>query len=152
MAALDLAAANASDSVSDLMSRLHDGLRATRGAAVAAAEIDVRAGVVRFAGLGNIAGSVYKPDAPRRQMVSHNGTAGHQARKIQEFTYPWTADSLLILHSDGIGTHWSLDKYPGLATHHPSVIAAVLFRDFARGRDDASVVVVRQMSAGEEFV
>ncbi len=152
LAALDLASAHVADSVGDLMGRLHDGLRATRGAAVAAAEIDLRRSLVRFAGLGNISGSVVMVDAPRRQMVSHNGTAGHQARKIQEFTYPWSAESLLILHSDGISTQWALEKYPGLAVRHPSVIAGVLFRDFARGRDDASVVVVRRNGRQEEFV
>ena len=112
------------------------GSGATRGAAVAVADLDSRAGVVRFCGLGNITGSVTAPDAGRRQMVSHNGTAGLQARTMQEFAYPWTAGALLILHSDGLATHWSLDCYPGLARRDPSLIAGVLFRDFARGRDD----------------
>jgi hypothetical protein len=77
-------------------------------------------------------------------MVSHNGTAGHSARKIQHFTYPWKSGAMMILHSDGLATHWSLDKYPGIYASHPGVIAALLFRDFQRGRDDATVVVVRQ--------
>jgi hypothetical protein len=97
--------------------------------------------------LGNIAGSIVTDDAPRRQMVSHNGTAGHQGRRIQEFTYPWSRTSLLILHSDGVSTHWSLEKYPALTLRRPSLVAGVLFRDFGRGRDDASVVVVRQATA-----
>ena len=45
--------------------------------------------------------------------------------------------------SDGIGTRWNLDAYPGLLEHHPMLLAAVLYRDFQRGRDDATVVVVR---------
>jgi anti-sigma regulatory factor (Ser/Thr protein kinase) len=151
LCATGLAASHPADSTTDLLSRVHDGLRATRGAAVAAAEIDVRAAVVRYTGLGNIAGSILAPDSPRRQMVSHNGTAGHHARKLQEFTFPWAHEALLILHSDGISSHWSLDKYPGLFYHHPSVIAGLLYRDFARGRDDASVVVVRQPQSGKEF-
>jgi hypothetical protein len=40
--------------------------------------------------------------------------------------------------SDGLGTHWSLDAYPGLSGRHPTLIAAVLYRDFDRGRDDVS--------------
>ena len=83
---------------------------------------------------------------PRRQMVSYNGTAGHYAHKIRDFTYPWTSDSILVLHSDGLTTHWSVDKYPGLYRSHPSIVAAVLFRDFQRGSDDATVVVVRRAS------
>ena len=39
-------------------------------------------------------------------------------------------------------TRWNLADYPGLALRHPAVIAAVLLRDFDRGRDDATVVVL----------
>jgi hypothetical protein len=81
--------------------------------------------------------------AGARHLVSHNGTAGHELRRLQEFTVPWFADAMLLLHSDGIATHWRLDDYPGLATHSPALVAGVLYRDFNRGRDDATVAVVR---------
>ena len=74
-------------------------------------------------------------------MVSVNGTAGMETQRIREFTYPWSAESTLAMHSDGISTHWCLTDYPGLAAHDPAVIAGVIYRDFARGRDDATVVV-----------
>jgi hypothetical protein len=66
-----------------------------------------------------------------------------QIRKTQTNTYPWGTRALLIVHSDGLGTHWQLDKYAGLAAHRPSVIAGVLYRDFTRGRDDVTVLAVR---------
>ena len=34
----------------------------------------------------------------------------------------------MVMHSDGLATHWSLDKYPGLLSRHPSVIAGVLYQ------------------------
>jgi hypothetical protein len=49
----------------------------------------------------------------------------------------------VILHSDGIATRWQLDAYPGLTACHPGVIAAVLYRDFRRERDDATVLVAK---------
>jgi hypothetical protein len=76
-------------------------------------------------------------------MVSHNGTAGHNARKIQAFDYPCGRHGLLLMHSDGVGSGWSLPAYPGLARMHPLLVAGVLYRDFARGRDDATVVAAR---------
>ena len=76
-------------------------------------------------------------------MVSNNGTVGHVARIIRDFTYPVAAGALLVLSSDGIGTSWRLDAYPGLSQHHPTLIAGVLLRDFSRGRDDATVLVAR---------
>jgi serine/threonine protein phosphatase PrpC len=122
---------------------IHLALRPTRGAAVAVARLDLLKESVQFAGIGNIMASVYD-GGTRRQMVSHNGIVGHNIHKIQEFPYDWSQHSLLILCSDGIGTRWDLQQYPGLAQCHPSVIAGVLYRDFVRRRDDATVLVIRE--------
>ena len=128
------------------MRSLHEALRATRGAALAVAEIDTDRHVVRFAGLGNIAASVHD-GGPVRHLVSTHGTAGHAAHKIAEYTYPWPAGSVLIMHSDGVASLRDLDPYPGLLHRDPSLVAGVLYRDFARGRDDATVVVARGLPA-----
>ena len=125
------------------VSAIHQALRSTRGAAVAVAEVDHRSGLVQYAGIGNIAAVIVSPSLPLRHLVSHNGIAGHEARRITTFTYPWTADSTLVMHSDGLSTRWSLDAYPGLMQRHPALIAGVLYRDFTRGRDDATVVAAR---------
>jgi hypothetical protein len=125
------------------MTAAHGALRATRGAAVAVAEIDRTKLQVQFCGVGNISGIVLTATGSRN-MVSHNGIVGHEARKIQEFTYPWTPEALLLMHSDGLISHWSLAAYPGLRARHPSLIAGVLYRDFNRGRDDVTVVVAKQ--------
>jgi len=45
--------------------------------------------------------------------------------------------------SDGVSARWSLSAYPGLYRRHSAVVAAVLYRDFARRRDDATVIVAR---------
>lgn len=127
----------------DALERIHSALRPTRGAAVAVAEVDPGQSVVRFAGIGNISGTIVTGGATR-SLVSHHGTAGHVARRIEEFTYPWTRESLLVLHSDGLTSQWSFDRYPGIAARDPTIIAGVLYRDFRRSRDDASVVVVRR--------
>jgi anti-sigma regulatory factor (Ser/Thr protein kinase) len=133
---------NASGAPGFVLERIHEALRSTRGAAVAVTEIDRARGLVRFAGIGNIAGTILA-NGTTRSVVSHHGTAGHDARRIQEFTYPWEADALLVLHSDGLVSRWTLERYPGLASRHPMLTAAVLYRDFRRGRDDTSVVVLR---------
>ena len=121
---------------------VHQALRATRGAAVAIADLDVAAGVVRFAGLGNIAGRIHA-DGAVQNLLSQPGTAGHVARKIDEYTYALPPGAVLVLHSDGLTAHYDLDRYPGLAQRHPALIAGVLLRDAGRGRDDATVVVAR---------
>jgi anti-sigma regulatory factor (Ser/Thr protein kinase) len=125
---------------------IHQALRGTRGAAVAVVCVDRRAGVAIFAGVGNIAGSIIAAPGSR-QLVSLNGTAGHTVHKINEFSYPWTDDALLLVHSDGLVSRWDLDHYPGLLQRHPSLVAGVLFRDFNRGRDDVTVVAARARAA-----
>jgi serine phosphatase RsbU (regulator of sigma subunit) len=127
----------------DVLERAHSKLRSTRGAAVAVADVDFRARRVIFACVGNITGVIVSSAGVRRQLVSMNGTAGHGVSRFRQFEYPCEHGSLLILHSDGLSSNWAFEKYPGLLQRHPSVIAAVLFRDFRRTKDDATVVVIR---------
>ena len=126
---------------------VYDALKHTRGAAVALAELDARQGRLVFCGLGNISGAIVGPDGRSQHLVSLNGIAGHTMRRLTPFTYPWPAGSLLVLHSDGVATNWTLERYAGLQMRRADVIAAVLYRDFRRGRDDATVVVARNAPA-----
>jgi anti-sigma regulatory factor (Ser/Thr protein kinase) len=120
-------------------------LAVTRGAAVAVAEIDPASGQVNFVGIGNISAALIDQGSVRR-MISNNGTAGHIAPRIRAFQYPFRNETTVIMHSDGLTPRWDLNDYPGLIAAHPSLIAGILYRDFRRGRDDASIVVVRSNS------
>jgi anti-sigma regulatory factor (Ser/Thr protein kinase) len=130
----------------EMLRRMHDALRGTRGAAAAVADLDAVRGEVRFAGVGNIAGAAVGA-ADDRSMVSMNGIVGHQFGRVQEFTYAWPAGALVVLHSDGVGSRWSLSGYPGLLARDPALVAGVLFRDAARDSDDSTVVVARRGEA-----
>ncbi|HWI12879.1 MAG TPA: ATP-binding SpoIIE family protein phosphatase [Burkholderiales bacterium] len=129
-----------------LVDGMHRALKSTRGAAAAVVALNPARHLGTYCGVGNIACSVHAAGA-RRSLVSHNGTLGHTMRKIQEFSFPFPAGALLVAHSDGIGTRWDLDAYPGLAPRSPGLIAGVLHRDHERGRDDATVVVLRSPTA-----
>jgi anti-sigma regulatory factor (Ser/Thr protein kinase) len=133
-----------------VIDRVHRGLMHTRGAAVAAARIDTGTGSLTYAGVGNISATI-EGSGDARHLVSLHGTAGHQVRRLQEFTYPWTADDLLVMHSDGVTAHWTLKAYPGLKQRDALTIAAVLLRDFSRGRDDATVVVAKPSATADAF-
>ncbi|MDQ7248987.1 ATP-binding protein [Dongia sedimenti] len=124
----------------DALRIIHDALRPTRGAAVALLRLDDTG--AHYAGIGNIAGAVVRSEGMSR-MVSVSGTAGVTQTKVRVFTYPAGPGALVVLASDGVMTNWQLDAYPGLKRAHPTLIAAVLFRDFSRRRDDATVVVIR---------
>ncbi len=131
--------------VADIVAAINAGLKKTRGAAVSVARLDYERGVATYAGIGNIMGAIFSEDSVRR-MVSLNGTAGLSARHIQAFEYPLAPGSRVALASDGIASGWSILKYPGLLCASPALAAGVIFRDFERGRDDATIFV----AAGED--
>jgi hypothetical protein len=81
-------------------------------------------------------------------LSSYPGTLGTQLSmpKTRLQQYKWPSGATLVMCSDGIRAGWGLSAYPGLIGHDPAVIAAVLHRDFARGTDDATVLVVRDVS------
>jgi anti-sigma regulatory factor (Ser/Thr protein kinase) len=136
--------ATATLSIAEVLARQHLVLKQTRGAAVALAEVDAGARTVAFAGVGNVSAVIVGPDSSEH-MVSMNGTIGRAVRKIQTFTYALPERAMVVMHSDGLSTHWSFDQYPGIRARHPSVIAGILCRDFRRAAsDDASSVVLKE--------
>jgi anti-sigma regulatory factor (Ser/Thr protein kinase) len=142
-AAINVCLENPEKSPERVVQRLHLALRATRGAVVGVAEINLVSRKLRYCGVGNIYGSILS-SAKSQSLVSHNGTVGHVMNRTAELEYDFPSKSLLILHSDGLATQWDLAKYAGLRQRHPGLIAGVLYRDFKRGRDDASVLVMRE--------
>lgn len=130
------------DSPIPILQDSHDALKKTRGAAMAIASLNSEKEVLSYAGIGNITASVVTPEGTRG-MVSHNGTVGHHLVRVQEFTFPWSAESILVMHSDGLRSGWDLKAYPGIWNKHTGLIAGILYRDFFRERDDVTVLVAK---------
>lgn len=140
--AIQVAKVRARQSPAQIIAAAHEAMRSTRGAALAVVAIDAAEQRLTFAGIGNVSAVIASPDGTT-SLASHNGIVGHEMRTVREFIHPWTGASCLIMHSDGIRARWQLDAYPGLVAHQPALVAGTLFRDFARGSDDATIVVVR---------
>lgn len=145
-AAIESVEKNAHREAPEIMDAVHNAMRSTRGGAGAVALLQPESELCVFCGIGNIAASI-RGGGVTRSMVSHNGTLGHQVRKVQEFQYPFPKGSLLVMHSDGIATQWDLADYPGLEMRHPAFVSAALFRDYSRGRDDLTVLALRNGAA-----
>lgn len=136
---------NPSDGLSSIIESIHLALGKTRGAAGAIVELSAARKHILSIGVGNISMRLLN-ETGSKGLVCDNGTLGAGVRRIQEYRHPWSDHALLVMHSDGLSAQWTLDSYPGLWQRHPSVIAAVLFRDYRRERDDATVVVARYTS------
>jgi anti-sigma regulatory factor (Ser/Thr protein kinase) len=130
----------------ELIQALHAALKKTVGIVAGLVQIQSSRQSLSFTGIGNIEGRIFE-GCEKHRLISYDGTVGSSLQKVRQLEYPWHPDSLLILHTDGISGRWDLEDYPGLITRHPSIIAAVLYRDFRRVRDDASVVVLREPSS-----
>lgn len=131
------------DAPRSLLERAHGAARPTRGAAASIARIDWKARTVTFAGTGNVLGWLFDPNADSlRPMLSQHGTLGHALGRPREEVYPLPSGGYVILCSDGLKSRITLEPYRGIGQQTPSTIAALLWRDYQRGRDDATVVVV----------
>jgi anti-sigma regulatory factor (Ser/Thr protein kinase) len=128
---------------SAVLERAHLAMRQTRGAAMAMVEIDVDAAGLVFAGAGNISARIIS-GVEDRTLLSQHGTLGAQIRRLQDTRYAWPDHALVLLHSDGVATRWNLAEDGGLLQCDPAVVAGWLLRDHARGRDDATVVVLKR--------
>jgi anti-sigma regulatory factor (Ser/Thr protein kinase) len=121
----------------------HRHMAGTRGGAGAYARLDCIQRTLSYASVGNISLQLIT-HSRARGLPAQNGTLGmNLPPRLQESAVALDDPSLLVAHSDGVATRWSLADYPGLASRHPAVVAGVLWRDFRRGRDDATIVVLR---------
>ncbi|PTH83690.1 phosphatase [Streptomyces sp. A244] len=133
-------------SPAEALRRLHDALRDTRGAAVAVAQLDLSAGRLRFAGIGNV-GARLRTGGAWRALLSRPGIVGvHRPATLREEEADWTDDPLLILHTDGLPSRWTPPSGPVPTPADPAVTAAVTIRDASSPalpvRDDTAVAVL----------
>jgi hypothetical protein len=124
----------------DLMGRIHEALKTTRGAAVALASLDLSDRLLKYVAVGNIEARIVTPQTSQG-CATLNGTAGLHLPKLLQFEYPAPQGAVIVMHSDGLSTRWELKDYPGINFGAPAAIAGLLYRDFHRKRDDATVVV-----------
>src|SRR5688572_18440382 len=125
-----------------MLCSMHSALHDTRGAALSVTVVDQSRRTARFCGVGNVGGRVVTLETDRH-LIPQNGIVGHTMPRAKAADVPWPTDARLVMHSDGISSRWRADQYPGLLARHPSLLAGVLFRDCARARDDATILVLR---------
>ncbi|WP_217169276.1 ATP-binding SpoIIE family protein phosphatase [Streptomyces sp. AC512_CC834] len=130
----------------EVVRRLDGALTGTRGAAVAVAQVDTRAAVLRFTGVGNIGARLYEGGI-WRHLVSRPGIVGtHRPSTLREEKTAWADDRVLVLHSDGLPSRWSPTAETCRTATDPAVTAAVTIRDASSParpvRDDTAVAVL----------
>ena len=135
-------------SPAQLVTEVNLRMATSRGAAITVASLDLDAardgGQMQSSGLGNVSLLVAAPDGHTKRLMTSMGTAGVRSRRTtteQRANFP--ARGVLVLHTDGLSTRWTLDGRTDLLRQPPDVIAAALWRDHCRSSDDSLVLVVR---------
>ena len=147
-AAASAFAANPSENLEELVRRAHEAMRGTRGGVLALCSVNPALGELRYGAIGNVAGMLLH-DGTSQRLLGRDGTLGTSLAppSPRVYSYPWSPGTVLMLASDGLRSSWDPLAYPGLLSHDPAVIAAVLQRDYGRPNDDATVLVVCDLRA-----
>lgn len=135
-------AAHAEETPAAILERANGAAKATRGVAATIVRIDREAHEAAIAGVGNVSAWIIHDSS--RQLVTQHGTLGQVTPVLREERYPFPSGSTLVMCSDGLKSRIPFDERRDLLTRSPRIIAATLWRDFARGRDDATAVVFRE--------
>ncbi len=124
------------------MRQITEQLVGRRGAVAAIVHIAQPAMKMSYAGLGNISTLLIGAQGVRRMAV-RDGRIGAGPTRGYEESVQLSEGDLLILHSDGLKTLRETHFPPGLLKKSPLVIAGFFLDRAFRGRDDASIVVMR---------
>lgn len=132
----------AGEPLDEVIQTAHQALHATRGAVIGAVIIDSEGGHFHYAGVGNVLVRVFNTPEPITP-ISSNGTLGSRLGNVRVWSHRWAEGATLVMASDGLSTTWDIASYPGLLKRSPQILAGILMRDYARGADDATVLVAR---------
>lgn len=117
----------------------HEALRGTRGAALSIIRIDLDAGRLTFAGLGNVEGVLVSPEG-KHLLMPQRGIAGAVAPLIREREADLPDSFILMMCTDGLRSRARSDLRFG-AIVSAEALANELLTAWGRAVDDAAVVV-----------
>jgi anti-sigma regulatory factor (Ser/Thr protein kinase) len=115
--------------------------KATRGVVMALARFK-SSSRLQFASIGNIEVRTWSGEE-RIPFVLKRGFLGAQECHVHVQEFDWRPEWLLVLHTDGLRTHWQWSDFPGIQRDTAQVVASRLMRALAVEHDDATVLAVQ---------
>jgi hypothetical protein len=130
--------------VISLVRQCHESLRSTRGVVMSVVSFDILHGLMTWLGVGNVRGvlrrSELSSNPPREELLLRAGVIGGQLPPLQAAVLPVFQGDTLFLASDGIRGEFAQDRAPLEMSQRT---AQVILSRFAKGNDDALVLVAR---------
>lgn len=116
---------------------------ATRGVVMALARFDWAEDKMTFASIGNIETRVIGGEKPFDLLV-RRGIVGLNAPRAAVTEHGWDMSYTMVMHSDGLHSHWEAADLNGIAQEPATVVSARMLSKLARDNDDATVIVVKK--------
>lgn len=131
------------DSPVDILRYLHQAVRKTRGMVGAVILFDFDKKAWKLAGIGNLSAKLVSV-AGSKNHISYNGIIGHNIPNTMNDQQLSAGDyQMAIFCSDGIKSRWDTSRYTGINKYDLTILAAALYKDFARRTDDMSVIICK---------
>jgi negative regulator of sigma-B (phosphoserine phosphatase) len=127
--------------VSALMTRLHQYLKGTRGAAAGLCAVDAATGRLEYTGTGNTV--IRRFGTIDTRLVSQDGVLGQNMRTPRPQTLQLEATDLIVLHTDGVHERFSSDDCHGLSNLPTEDVVHTIIERFGKDYDDAGCIAVR---------
>ncbi len=122
--------------------------RGTRGVVAGLVRFhwEPRAVRVRYVGVGNIECIIIGPDG-RNNLISKRGLLGKTCPTPKVISREWGNESerIMVLQSDGVKTHWTLDDFDGIREQSAAAIADRLLGSLERSDDDATLAAIKYL-------
>lgn len=129
------------DSVVELMDDLHDHIAGSRGAGAGLCLVDLRSGLLRYAGIGNTV--IRKFGSQELRLPSRSGIIGVNRRTPKEERMTMVPGDVVLLYTDGVKDRFELRDYPQLLHHSAETIARTVIQRFGKDHDDATCIALR---------
>jgi serine phosphatase RsbU (regulator of sigma subunit) len=144
-ATTDLAAHPTRDPAAAILG-CHDMLKGTRGAALLVVRVDVGAGQLTFAGVGNVEAQLWQ-NGRTQHLVSDRGIVGSVLPRLRPVSLELGGDWRLLMYTDGIRNRFDLGGLRETAAGGHDCAEAVLHA-WGRQTDDAIVLVAQPCQGG----
>jgi serine phosphatase RsbU (regulator of sigma subunit) len=145
-AALPVLETRAGPSVVSLVQECHEALRKTRGAVMSVAWFDPRDSSMTWTGVGNVDSVLIRApgrtQAQNEAIATRGGVVGYRLPTLRADRRTVSRGDVLVMATDGIRSNFSA----GIVTQFSAQeIAESIMARYAKGTDDAHVVVARYL-------
>ncbi|WP_207532455.1 serine/threonine protein kinase [Desertivirga arenae] len=125
----------------EVLRYIDSSIKRTRGMVGTVIIYNRKTNIWSVAGVGNIS-CKFANGLSYKNIMSYNGIIGHNIPRTMHDQEIALADfPHFIACSDGLKSKWESAKYPLIGRCDPSILAAAIYKDFARKTDDMSVVI-----------